>query len=371
MNRHFDRLANAGVLALGLLGWGLATITSAEIVDLSKPRPVDVGPTTTYGETKAEAANKRLMFEFLHMNHFDRKPKEAFEKYVSKDYCNHGHLSTRGQKDCAGYDETLQRWMRYATPVKPGQTMEVPTIASVNGEMVTMYGEGVDIFRVHNGKITDHWDASPPAEAKLGAHDPDFAKWAMAVDRKGPPPKGKYDPVPHVVVTQKMLDSVDVGPVTPYGETAKEAAAKRIMFETVKMQFIDGKARSMVEQYVSKDFCNASHMSTHGQKDCQTYAEKLSASKDTNEKAKLGAVIEIPTMASVNGEMVTMYGAGVDIFQVRDGKIIGHWDASPPVPLTIKAHDQKFVDNMVKVVAGDPSAQAGPGMAPAAPAPAK
>ncbi|MGC3980229.1 MAG: hypothetical protein QM808_03130 [Steroidobacteraceae bacterium] len=357
-----------GVLALAGMS-ALSTLALAAKVDISKNPPLDVGPPTTYGETPAEAANKRIMFEFVHMNMVQRKPKEAFEKYVSKDYCNHGHLSTRGQKECSGYDETIGRWiMNYSKPVTPGETIEMPTIATVNGEMVTMYGEGVDIFRVHNGKITDHWDASPPAEAKLGAHIPEFAVWANSPDRKGPPPKGPDEPKPHVVVTQALLDKVDVGPVTPYGETAKEAEAKRIVFEAAHMQFLQGKPRAAVEKYYSKDYCGHGHLTTRGLKECGDYQQKWSEAKDSSSIPKIGDVIEVPTMASVNGEMVSMYGAGVDIFQVRDGKIIAHWDASPPVAITIKAHTKEFVDNMVKVMAGDSTARVGGPSAANAPA---
>jgi len=53
--------------------------------------------------------------------------------------------------------------------------------------MVTMWGEGVDIFRVHNGKITDHWDASPPDTATVKAHAPGTAQRVMSGE--GPPPR--------------------------------------------------------------------------------------------------------------------------------------------------------------------------------------
>ena len=43
-------------------------------------------------------------------------------------------------------------------------------------------------------------------------------------------------------------------------------------------------------------------------------------------------------MASVDGEMVTMYGAGVDVFRVVNGKITNHWDASPGKSVVIKEH---------------------------------
>lgn len=133
------------------------------------------GPITAFGETPAEAANKKVLFDWVYMMMIARKPQEAFEKYVSKSYCEHGHLAAGMNRDCAPYDETLKSFMRYARPLKPGEKVEMPTMAAVNGEMVTMFGDGIDIFRVHDGKITDHWDGSPPAA------------WNTA----GPPPPGQ------------------------------------------------------------------------------------------------------------------------------------------------------------------------------------
>jgi predicted SnoaL-like aldol condensation-catalyzing enzyme len=98
-------------------------------------------------------------------------------------------------------------------------------------------------------------------------------------------------------------------------------------------------------------------MMTAGQRECATFQDKLARAAATSTKIpKVGDVIEVPTMATVDGEMVTMYGAGVDIFQVHDDRIVAHWDGSPPVPIVIKAHPQGMVENMMKVIAGDPTA---------------
>lgn len=159
-----------------LAPWVVTTAIAAGVV-VDPTAPINVGPITPYGETADETKNKRILFEFVHLENIEFKPKEAFEKYVSKDYCDHGHLATRGAKACAGYDETLASWIsRHKSAPKPGDVLELPTAASVDGEMVTMYGKGVDIFRVHDGKITDHWDASPPEAENIPAHDAVFVE---------------------------------------------------------------------------------------------------------------------------------------------------------------------------------------------------
>ncbi|MFT3905666.1 MAG: hypothetical protein QM718_05120 [Steroidobacteraceae bacterium] len=133
----------------------------------------DVGPVTPYGELPGEVAAKKVVFAYNCLALVDGKVREAFEKYVSRDFCGHGHLLTKGVKSCGSYDESLANFERMAKQFSQGDTLELPTMASVNGEMVTMYGAGVDIFRVVDGKITDHWDASPPAQALIKAHSPE------------------------------------------------------------------------------------------------------------------------------------------------------------------------------------------------------
>jgi predicted SnoaL-like aldol condensation-catalyzing enzyme len=294
----------------------------------------------------------------------ERQPALAFDTYVSRDYCNHGHLSTGGQRDCMGFDETRVRWLRnYGQPLKPGELVEVPYMATVNGEMVTMYGEGVDIFRVHNGKLTDHWDASPPARITLKAHAPGFADWVMGERTGKPPSNGTAEPGAGsgMLVDDRVFTAVDVGPLTPYGETAREMAAKRVPFARNYMSMIQGKSKAAIEKYVSPEFCDHSHMMTRGRKDCATRAELIASPMGNRAAAKLGDRIEMPYMATVDGEMVTMYGAGVDIFRVKDGLITDHWDASPPAAVTVREHGPEVVERMMKVLAGELPVGIGPG----------
>ncbi|MGC3981451.1 MAG: hypothetical protein QM808_09345 [Steroidobacteraceae bacterium] len=332
---------------------GIAITTHADMIDPALVKKGDTGLSTPYGETAAELANKKVMFDWIYMNMVERKPREAFEKYVSKDYCNHGHLSTGGQRECAGYWETYERWVKnYSTPLKPGEKIEMPNLASVNGEMITMFGAGVDIFRVKDGKITDHWDASPPAEATIKAHHPDFAKWVMG-DRKDKPPMLAGATPGGIIVDRKVMTAVDVGPLTPYGETKAEQAAKRIVFSWNYVAMVLGKPKDAADKYLADNFCDHSHMVTAGKKDCATRAELLAGPNGQRQPAKLGERLEIPTMGSVNGEIVTMYGAGIDIFKVVNGKITDHWDASPPREVTIEAHSPAVVDHMINVINGD------------------
>jgi len=331
----------------------LPQASAAAGVDPATINPNDVGPPTPYGETPAEAAAKKIAFERNYMENIQRNPEGAYEQYISRDYCDHGHLATRGKTDCVGWQASLTDWeRRHKAPLKPGELVEIPTMASVDGEMVTMYGEGVDIFRVHNGKITDHWDASPPAAASIPTHAAGFTAWVLGV-RNGPPPGESGPSTTAVTITQDLIDNVNLGPVSPYGETPAETANKLILMEYTHMSQVLGDAPAAVEMFMSKDYCNHGHISTRGLTDCAGYDETLASAIKRAKHPKIGDAVEVPTMATVDGEMVTMYGRGVDIFRVHDGKITDHWDASPPAAANINAHKPVFVERMVRTLAGE------------------
>lgn len=181
------------VAALCFAAAGAATSAHADMITGKVAREIcakaDVGPETPYGETREEAANKRVVFDWNCMTMVERKPKEAFERYVSKDWCDHGHLINKLQKPCGSVQETLVMFNRLGggKPLGDDDQLEFPLMSSVNGAMVTMYGAGVDIFEVRNGKIVAHYDASPPRAIALKAHDPTFPDWVKG-GMKGPPP---------------------------------------------------------------------------------------------------------------------------------------------------------------------------------------
>lgn len=181
-----------GFALSGLLTVGVSQADEIPIEQAKKMCSTgDVGPRTTYGETKAEVANKKVVVTWACMSLVDGNAKEAFEKYVSKDFCDHSHMITGGLKDCSGYDETEKQFAGMAKMMVKNGKIEFPIASTVNGEMVTQWGAGADIFRVHDGKITDHWDASPPVKITMDAHDQKFSdRMQKQIDtgvRQGPP----------------------------------------------------------------------------------------------------------------------------------------------------------------------------------------
>lgn len=295
---------------------------------------------TPAGENDAEKSAKAIAFKWNCTSMVSGDADRAFQQFVSKDFCDHSHLLTSGQRRCGDYDETLANFKRMAKQFGGGPTIEVPAMAAVNGEIVAMYGEGIDLFRVHEGRLTDHWDASPPAE--------------VTIRTPGARARG-------VLVDQKVLTAVDVGPMTPYAETWDEAFNKRTVFAMKYTSVILGQDAVAFDKYVSASYCDHTHASTSGSKSCASREEVLASAAGHHVPAKLGDVVDLPYMATVDGEMVTTYGTGVDVYRVQDGKITDHWDLSAPKEVTVRAHSPQTVEHMILVLAGKASAGPPPG----------
>lgn len=122
-------------------------------------------------ETPTEKENHRIVYEWTLML-MTGHAKEGFEKYVSPDFVDHSHIvRSRTKSDKAGYAEALAGFERMGgggapggAPPAGGAPAGAPLKDNIraNDDMVINYGAvGADIFRVQNGKITDHWDATP------------------------------------------------------------------------------------------------------------------------------------------------------------------------------------------------------------------
>jgi predicted SnoaL-like aldol condensation-catalyzing enzyme len=131
-----------------------------------------MGGMMQYPDSKEDAARKEVVQNFGALIDAG-KVDEAFEKYVSKDYVEHAYTPRRmSGQDKMGYNEIKPFFEKFMVRA-PGDTSKLVEIMVVNDELVTYNGrKGQDIFRVANGKITDHWDTihqgagGSPAAAK-------------------------------------------------------------------------------------------------------------------------------------------------------------------------------------------------------------
>ena len=116
-------------------------------------------------ETQAEEEkNKQLVIDFYTAVFTDKKVAAAFKKYATPDYIQHSPLAT----DVPNTIQFLQAYMDGT----PGHGWELKR-ALADGDLVALHvfswsspedpGRAiVDIFRVENGMVAEHWEVIQP-----------------------------------------------------------------------------------------------------------------------------------------------------------------------------------------------------------------
>lgn len=140
-------------LFAALLGLGMAMAQAAD----SPPKDDNLIGLST--------PNGKLVYDFINLWFNDRKPDEAFDKYVSHDhYENHAVYSASVNKHPSFEQEKADESRAIGDP---SHTFEIKQLIS-QGSLVFAHvhvvvpdgpgNELVMILRVREGKITDHWD---------------------------------------------------------------------------------------------------------------------------------------------------------------------------------------------------------------------
>lgn len=109
--------------------------------------------------------NKRLAKDCLDLIFNQRKPEEAVEKYIGANYRQHNPNAVDGPQGVIAYASAYIK-------ANPLLHMDFKRIIA-EGDLVAIHshfkpnpsdrGESiVDIFRVENGKLVEHWDIVQP-----------------------------------------------------------------------------------------------------------------------------------------------------------------------------------------------------------------
>ena len=119
-------------------------------------------------KTPQEEANKKMVLEFYDRV-LNRKEADAATEYIGKKYIQHNPLVPDGV-------EALQAFVRKNKTEFP-QSRSVVKRAFAEGDHVILHVHAfrspnerglaiVDIFRIENGKIVEHWDVIQPIPEK-------------------------------------------------------------------------------------------------------------------------------------------------------------------------------------------------------------
>lgn len=110
--------------------------------------------------------NKALVVKFYEMAFFELRGAEAAELYLSKDYIQHNPYTETGREAFINYVTTFAQ--ENPNTCAGSTCSEIKRIIA-EGDLVVLHVHGrlsesdrgraiVDIFRVENNKIVEHWD---------------------------------------------------------------------------------------------------------------------------------------------------------------------------------------------------------------------
>jgi predicted SnoaL-like aldol condensation-catalyzing enzyme len=141
----------------------LALIALACMAMASKPKPAPA-PAPSQVE-----ANKKLVLDMFQMLFVDHKVDQAIDTYFDPGYIQHNPGAADGA-------ETIRKLFKGYYAAVPTATSEVKRIIC-EGDLCAVHSHGiqkpgdrgsavVDIFRIANGKIAEHWDVVQPVPEK-------------------------------------------------------------------------------------------------------------------------------------------------------------------------------------------------------------
>ena len=100
--------------------------------------------------------NKELVLTAV-VDVFNKRDLTAFDKYFTKNYIQHNPHIANGIDAVKKWVTSLPKDFRY----DPGVITESDNIVMIHARLNNLYGKtyiAVDIFRVENGKLAEHWD---------------------------------------------------------------------------------------------------------------------------------------------------------------------------------------------------------------------
>ena len=115
--------------------------------------------------------NRQIVEDFLDLINRQRRVREAFERHVSEDYLQHNPSAGNGREDAVALIEGLSATPGFNPSVK--RIVAEGDLVAVHMHLLLGAGAGLavmDMFRLADGKIVEHWDViqQVPAQTESG-----------------------------------------------------------------------------------------------------------------------------------------------------------------------------------------------------------
>ncbi|MFD4508628.1 nuclear transport factor 2 family protein [Streptomyces sp. NPDC058457] len=305
MNRHLAIRIGAAVAAVAAataLATGPATAVS---------RPAGhPGTGAAAGSVSArETAADKALVTYVYKQLFTYYDTSVIDKYVSPDYVQHNPTVANGPEALRQLVENLKAT---ATPGSGSVTTHVIAqgdlvlLQTHAGTSDTFSGVGlVDVFRVENHKIVEHWDT--------------------------------IQPVPATTANGHDMFSTLTSPQTDAAGPASHTAASERLVRAYVQQLDGRKDLGAVDRYVSPKLVQHDPALADGAAATkQAYANLFAA--HPRYQATVAKVVAEGDLVAVHlhdQNSPSDLGTSVyEIFRVRGGKIVEHWAVTQAVPAT-------------------------------------
>ncbi len=134
---------------------------------------VNAGPSGQEVETEK---NRLVVKQFADLFYRQRLVRKAFETYVTEDYIQHNPDIADGREAAILYLEPMFSKQTFVVEIKhilvDGDMAVIHLFASGSSE--ELGGSVMDMFRLKNGKIVEHWDVRQAVPEKAANSHPMF-----------------------------------------------------------------------------------------------------------------------------------------------------------------------------------------------------
>ncbi|MEW4371528.1 nuclear transport factor 2 family protein [Paenibacillus kandeliae] len=301
----------ASVLTLSTVGTaGAAAVDSTSCQSVNSVSVKTKTATSTAPQTQQQKAQKQLtqnkqlvlnMFKTIFTEH---KLDQA-SRYIATDYIQHNPLAANGRQ---AFVDFFQPFVKQ----NPDYNVEVKRIIA-QGDLVLVHSLAkttksdrgmavVDIFRVKNNKVVEHWDVGQS--------------------------------VPEKSANDNTMFPLAGTPVQVKATSTKQVAANVKLVTTFYNDFFNKRDIHALTKYVAEDYIQHNPTVPTGRKPLESFIPILKQNPDN--QAKIVRVI-------AEGDIVALHvhstankqdrgSAVIDIFRVANGKIVEHWDVVQQVP---------------------------------------
>ncbi len=252
----------------------------------------------------------------------------AYRKYSDPEFIQHNPTMANGVAAHEAYFEKQAK----ASGVDPSTWRNVNNMVLVDGDLFALHHQAfrgpndpgrvfVDIWRVANGKIVEHWDIIQPMPAKMLHHN------GMGC--------GVGDSYESAGTAKATIAHPACG--LPDPKASREETLRVIADYSTALR--SGDVHQAIRHWFSADYRQHSPNIKDGAEGAIEYLDH-EFGRGTTEMPKAG-----PSRVIAEGDLVMYHrlvtypgadraSSNIDIFRVTNGKISEHWDVKQPVPDT-------------------------------------